>query len=252
MNVSFDFSGKVAIVTGGGRGLGHAIALGFAEAGAAVVVASRKLDNCTSVADQIREKGGRALATACHMGHPDEIDALMDATLSEFGRVDIVVNNAATSPAARPLTDCTPELFDKIFAINVRGPMQLASKAATWMSDNGGGAVINIISVGAFMPGPYIGLYCSSKAALHAMTRVMAKEWAGTGVRVNAVAPGPVMTDMVRAVGDETFIQAMIDSTVQKRIAEPAEIVPSVLLLASDAGSYMTGCTLTVDGGSTA
>jgi len=240
------------IVTGGGRGLGQAIALGFAEAGAAVVVASRKLDNCNSVAEQIRAKGGRALALACHMGHPDEIDALMDATLAEFGRVDIVVNNAATSPAARPLTDCTPELFDKIFAINVRGPMQLASNAAAWMSDNGGGSVINIISVGAFMPGPYIGLYCSSKAALHAMTRVMAKEWAASGVRVNAVAPGPVMTDMVRAVDNEAFIQAMIDSTEQKRIAEPAEIVPSVLLLASDAGSYMTGSTVTVDGGSMA
>ncbi len=252
MNVSFDFSEKVVIVTGGGRGLGQAIALGFARAGAAVVVASRKLDNCESVAEEIRTNGGRALATACHMGHPDEIDALMDATLAEFGRVDVVVNNAATNPAARPLTDCTPELFDKVFAINVRGPMQLASKAATWMSGNGGGSVINIISVGAFMPGPYIGLYCSSKAALHAMTRVMAKEWAASGVRVNAVAPGPVMTDMVRAVDNEAFIQAMIDSTEQKRIAEPAEIVPSVLLLASEAGSYMTGCTVTVDGGAMA
>jgi NAD(P)-dependent dehydrogenase (short-subunit alcohol dehydrogenase family) len=150
------------------------------------------------------------------------------------------------------LVDSTPELFDKIFAINVRGPMQLASKAAAWMSTNGGGSIVNIISVGAFAPGPYIALYCASKAALHAMTRAMAKEWAASGVRANAVAPGPVMTDMVRSVNDEAFIQAMVDSTEQKRIAEPEEIVPAVLLLASDAGSYMTGSTITVDGGSMA
>jgi NAD(P)-dependent dehydrogenase (short-subunit alcohol dehydrogenase family) len=252
MNDSFDLTGKVAIVTGGGRGLGHAIALGLADAGACVAIASRKKENCDAVAEEIRAKGGRCLAAACHMGHPDEIDALYEATLAEFGRIDIVVNNAATSPAARALVDSTPELFDKIFAINVRGPMQLASKAAAWMSTNGGGSIVNIISVGAFAPGPYIALYCASKAALHAMTRAMAKEWAASGVRANAVAPGPVMTDMVRSVNDEAFIQAMVDSTEQKRIAEPEEIVPAVLLLASDAGSYMTGSTITVDGGSMA
>ena len=130
--------------------------------------------------------------------------------------------------------------------------LQLASRAAAWMGANGGGSIVNIISIGAFAPGPYIALYCASKAALHSLTRTMAKEWAGMGVRANTVAPGPVMTDMVRAVGDEAFIQAMIDSTEQKRIADPEEVVPAVLLLASDAGSYMTGSTITVDGGSMA
>ena len=253
MQSSFDLSGKTAIVTGGGRGLGHAVALGLAAAGCNVAVASRKAENCEAAAGEIRALGRRAIGRACHMGRPDDVDALFDAALAEFGRVDVVVNNAATNPAARGIEDCTPELFDKVFAVNVRGPMQLAARAAGWMKANGGGSIVNVISVGAFLPGPFIGLYCSSKAALHALTRVMAKEWASDRVRVNAVAPGPVMTDMVRAVAsNEAFMQGMVDSTAMKRIAEPEEIVPSVLFLASDAASYMTGCTMTVDGGTMA
>jgi NAD(P)-dependent dehydrogenase (short-subunit alcohol dehydrogenase family) len=248
-----NLEGKVAIVTGGGRGLGRTIALELARAGADLAVASRKLENCESVAKEIRSLGRRALAGACHLGRPAEIDAFFDATLAELGRVDIVVNNSATSPAAAPLTAATPELFDKVYAVNVRGPLQLASRAASWMADHGGGAIVNVISVGAFKPGPFIGLYCSSKAALHTLTRVMAQEWAGSGVRVNAVAPGPVMTDMVRAIAhDQAFMDGMIDSTAMKRIADPAEIAPAVLFLVSDAASYVTGSTLTVDGGATA
>jgi NAD(P)-dependent dehydrogenase (short-subunit alcohol dehydrogenase family) len=251
--VSPDLSGKVAIVTGGGRGLGRSIALGLARAGADVVVCSRKLGSCEIAASEIRALGRRALAVACHMGHPAEIDVLFDRTIAELGRVDIVVNNSATSPAARPLTLSTPDLFDKVYAVNVRGPLQLASRAAQWMGDHGGGAIVNIISVGAFKPGPLIGLYCSSKSALHALTRVMAQEWSSLGVRVNALAPGPVMTDMVRGIAhDQAFMDGMINSTAMKRIADPEEIVPAVLFLVSDAASYMTGCALTVDGGATA
>jgi NAD(P)-dependent dehydrogenase (short-subunit alcohol dehydrogenase family) len=251
--VSPDLSGKVAIVTGGGRGLGRTIAMELARAGADVAICSRKVDNCHAAAADIRALGRRAFAAPCHMGHPDEIDAFFDAAVAELGRVDILVNNSATSPAAAPLTAATPELFDKVYAVNVRGPLQLAARAAAWMADHGGGAIVNVISVGAFKPGPFIGLYCSSKAALHALTRVMAQEWSGLGVRVNALAPGPVMTDMVRAVeSNQAFMDGMIDSTVMKRIATPDEIAPAVLFLVSDAASYMTGCTLTVDGGATA
>jgi len=251
--VSPDLSGKVAIVTGGGRGLGHSIALGLARAGADVAVCSRKLEACEAAASAIRGIGRRSLSASCHMGRPGEIDALFDRAIAELGRVDIVVNNSATSPAARPLTLSTPELFDKVFAVNVRGPLQLASRAAEWMGDHGGGAIVNVISVGAFKPGPMIGLYCSSKSALHALTRVMAQEWSSLGVRVNALAPGPVMTDMVRGIAhDQAFMDGMIGSTLMKRIADPEEIVPAVLFLVSDAASYMTGCTLTVDGGATA
>jgi NAD(P)-dependent dehydrogenase (short-subunit alcohol dehydrogenase family) len=252
-SVSPDLSDKVAIVTGGGRGLGRAIALGLARAGADVAICSRKIESCEDAAREIRALGRRAFASSCHMGHPTEIDAFFDAALAALGRVDIVVNNSATSPAARPLTLATPELFDKVYAVNVRGPLQLASRAAQWMGEHGGGAIVNIISVGAFKPGPLIGLYCSSKAALHALTRVMAQEWSVLGVRVNAIAPGPVMTDMVKAIShDEAFMSGMVGSTVMKRIADPEEIVPALLFLVSDAASYVTGTTINVDGGTLA
>lgn len=249
MNVTFDLTGKVAIVTGGGRGLGRAIALGLARSGADVTVCGRKLEACEDAAREIRDLGRRALPLSCHMGHPDEVDSVVERTIAELGRVDIVINNAATNPAARPLIAGTPDLFDKVYAVNVRGPLQLASKAAAWMADHGGGAVVNVISVGGLRPGATIGLYCSSKAALQSLTRVMAQEWAPLGVRVNALAPGPVSTDMVRAVEGTEFHRLMVEATSMKRIADPDEIVGAVLWLVSDASSYTTGSTIVCDGG---
>ena len=248
--VKFDLAGKVAIVTGGGRGLGRAISLGLAAAGADVTLCGRKVESCEDAAKEIRAMGRRALPLSCHMGHSDEVEAVLERTIAEFGRVDIVVNNAATNPAARPLIAGTPDLFDKVYAVNVRGPLHLACRAAAWMADHGGGAIVNVISVGALRPGPTIGLYCSSKAALQSLTRVMAQEWAPLGVRVNALAPGPVATDMVRAVEGTEFHRQMVESTAQKRIASAEEIVGSVLYLVSDASTYTTGSTLVVDGGS--
>lgn len=248
--VKFDLTGKVAIVTGGGRGLGRAISLGLAAAGADVALCGRKVESCEDAATEIRAMGRRALPLSCHMGRSEEVEAVFDRTLAEFGRVDIVVNNAATNPAARPLIAGTPDLFDKVYAVNVRGPLHLACRAAAWMADHGGGAIVNVISVGALRPGPTIGLYCSSKAALQSLTRVMAQEWAPLGVRVNALAPGPVATDMVRAVEGTEFHRQMVESTAQKRIAVAEEIVGSVLYLVSDASTYTTGSTLVVDGGS--
>jgi NAD(P)-dependent dehydrogenase (short-subunit alcohol dehydrogenase family) len=245
----FDLSGKTAIVTGGGRGLGRTIAVALAQAGADVSIGSRKLENCESAAAEIRGYGRRAVATACHVGKPGEVDRLFDATIAAFGRVDIVFNNAATSPAAHPLVAATSEVFDRVFAINVKGPLQLASRAAAWMGDHGGGVIVNVISVAAFKPGSTIGLYCASKAALYSLTRVMAQEWAPLGVRVNALAPGPVRTDMVKAVEGTGFHDAMVESTLMKRVAAPEELVESALFLASDASSYMTGQALVVDGG---
>jgi NAD(P)-dependent dehydrogenase (short-subunit alcohol dehydrogenase family) len=245
----FDLTGRVAIVTGGGRGLGKAIALGFAGAGADVVVASRKIENCEAVAREIEQAGRRALAVGCHIGRPDQIAALVESAYGAFGKVDIVVNNAAMSPGTQ-LHESSAELFQKTYATNTLGPMLLASQCAERMRDAGGGVVINVVTTGAFRPGAGLGLYCSSKAALHALTLVMAKEWAGWGVRVNEIAPGPFLTDMMApGVANPDFTARMYDSMLIKRIADPTEIVGAALYLASGASGFATGTTVTVDGG---
>jgi NAD(P)-dependent dehydrogenase (short-subunit alcohol dehydrogenase family) len=245
----FDLHGKVAIVTGGGRGLGKAIALGYADAGADVVVASRKLENCRDAAAEIEAKGRRALAVGCHVGRPDQIEALVASAYDTFGQVDIVVNNAAMSPGTM-LHESSAELFQKTYATNTLGPMLLASQCAGRMRETGGGAIVNVVTTGAFRPGAGLGLYCSSKAALHALTLVMAKEWAAWGVRVNEIAPGPFLTDMMGpGVASPEFTKRMYESMLIKRIADPSEIVGAALYLASDASGFATGTTVTVDGG---
>jgi NAD(P)-dependent dehydrogenase (short-subunit alcohol dehydrogenase family) len=245
-----ELSGKVALVTGGSRGLGRAMALGFARAGADVAVASRKLAACETVAKEIEGLGRKALAHAIHADRTDELDALLEATWDRFGRLDVIVNNAATNPGAGPLVDSTDALFDKVYGVNVKGPLHLAARAAQRMAEAGGGVVINVITQGAFKPGPGLGLYCSSKAALYALTKVMAQEWAPWKVRVNALAPGPFMTDMMKgAASIPGYLEMVRRSTVMKRIAEPDELVGAALFLASDASSYMTGQALVIDGG---
>jgi NAD(P)-dependent dehydrogenase (short-subunit alcohol dehydrogenase family) len=247
----FGLGGKVAIVTGGSRGLGKAIVLGLAHAGADVVVSSRALPACEAVAKQIEALGRRALAVACHLGRWDDIDALVERTYERFGRCDVLVNNAGVTQAPLPLAETSSEFFDEIYAVNVKGPMRLASLVAPRMGESGGGAIINVTSIGALKPGGNLGMYCSSKAALQALTRVMAEEWAPLGVRVNAIAPGPFMTDMMRELGERTpgFLEYAASVTLQSRIADPGEIVGAVLFLASDASSYVTAETLPVRGG---
>jgi len=243
-------SGKVALVTGGSRGLGRAMALGFARAGADVVIASRKLAACQAVAKEIEAQGRKALACAIHADRTAELDALLEASWNRFGRLDVLVNNAATNPAAGPLVDSTGALFDKVYGVNVKGPLHLAARAAQRMAEAGGGVVINVITQGAFKPGVGLGLYCSSKAALYALTKVMAQEWAPWNVRVNALAPGPFMTDMMKGGASiPGYLEMVRRSTVMKRIAEPEEIVAAALFLASDASAYMTGQALVIDGG---
>jgi NAD(P)-dependent dehydrogenase (short-subunit alcohol dehydrogenase family) len=248
----FDLTGRVAIVTGGSRGLGRAMARGFGAAGAKVVVASRKAEPCAAVAAEITEAGGQAIGVATHVGRTDELEALVARTVDEYGGIDIVVNNAA-NPLGGLVEEMTDLAFEKSFNANVRGPVTLCVKALDHLTASPHASVINVISAGAFGPGPGLSLYCSGKAALWSFTRVMAKEWADRGIRVNALAPGPFDTAMMEhTLSVPEIHQAIVDSTLLKRVADPDELIGAALFLASDASGYVTGSVIPVDGGITA
>ncbi len=246
-----NLEGKVALVTGGSRGLGRAMVLGLARAGADVVIASRKLDTCDAVAAEVRTLGRQALPFAAHAGQMESLDALLEATWQHFGKLDILINNAGTNPVTASLSDLTPELFQKVFEVNTKGPWYLASRAAPRMARHGGGSIINVLSVAGLKPPAYQGFYAATKSALHALTKVMAAEWAHLGVRVNALAPGNFHSDMFdnSAAQLPGFLEGSIASTLQKRVAETDEILGSVMYLASDMSSFTTGTTLVADGG---
>ncbi len=244
MDPLLDFSGKVALVTGGSRGLGRAMALGLAERGADLIIASRKLDNCERVADEVRRLGGRALAVAAHVGRWEQCDALIEAAYREFGRVDILINNAGMSPAC-PSHEVSERLFDAVLNLNFKGPFRLASQLGRRMAGAEGGVIINISSTGALMALPGVVPYAGAKAALNAMTVSLAAEY-GPKVRVNAISAGPFLTDAHPDWTDEVIAQ--IDNPAG-RPGQPREIVASALLLASDASSFTTGAVLRVDGG---
>ena len=243
--------GKVALVTGGSRGLGRAMVLGLAKAGADVVIASRKLESCEQVAEDVRAMGRRALPVSAHAGRMESLDALLDQTYDAFGRLDVLINNAGTNPVTAGLSDLTPELFQKVFEVNTKGPWYLASRAAPRMAAHGGGSIINVISVGGLKPPAYQGFYAGSKAALHAMTKVMAAEWASMGIRVNAIAPGSFHSDMLDAALKilPGYEEGSRNAALQKRIAETDEIIGPVMYLASDMSKFTTGATLVADGG---
>ncbi len=248
----FDLTGKVALVTGGTRGLGKAMARGLAEAGASLIVTGRKQASADEAAVELASVTGRScLGVACHMGDWEQIDALVERAYGELGRVDILVNNAGINPAFMPVAEITSEFFDKLYAVNVKGPMRLAARIAPRMGEAGGGSIVNIVTVGAYEGGPGIGAYSSSKAALLNFTKVMALEWAGLEVRVNALAPGPFLTDMMTGAAGNMpgFLEATANATLQKRIALPEELVGAVVFLASDASSFITGEDLRVAGG---
>ena len=243
--------GKVALVTGGSRGLGRAMVLGLAKAGADVVIASRKLESCEQVAEDVRAMGRRALPISAHAGRMESLDALLEQTYDAFGRLDVLINNAGTNPVTAGLSDLTPELFQKVFEVNTKGPWYLASRAAPRMAAHGGGSIINVISVGGLKPPAYQGFYAGSKAALHAMTKVMAAEWASMGIRVNAIAPGSFHSDMLDAALKilPGYEEGSRNASLQKRIAETDEIIGPVMYLASDMSKFTTGATLVADGG---
>jgi NAD(P)-dependent dehydrogenase (short-subunit alcohol dehydrogenase family) len=239
--------GRVAIVTGGSRGIGYAIALGFALAGAKVVVTSRKLDSCEAAVKRIEAKGGEALAVATHMGEIDQLENLVKVTVERFGGIDILVNNAATA-LALPFGQITPEGWEKSFGVNLRGPVFLTQAALPYLEKSEHASIINVSSAGAYLFSTYTHMYSAAKAALLAYTRSMAAEFAQRGIRVNAIAPGTIDTDMVRNNPPERQEQ-MAKASFLGRAAHPDEVIGLALYLASDASSFVTGTTINIDGG---
>jgi NAD(P)-dependent dehydrogenase (short-subunit alcohol dehydrogenase family) len=243
----FDLTGKVAVVTGGSRGLGRAMVLAFARAGADVMIVSRKIDACVELARMVEDTTGvRAVPYACHVGRWDELDGLVDAAWSHFGTVDVWVNNAGMSPLYDSLSGVTETLFDKTIGINFKGPFRLCALVGERMAAGTGGSVINVSSTGSIRPGPGIIPYAAAKAALNAMTSGFASAY-GPTVRFNVLMAGPFRTDATKDWGPDVT-EAMQAHALQ-RIGEPDEIVGTALYLASDASSYTTGATVRVDGG---
>jgi NAD(P)-dependent dehydrogenase (short-subunit alcohol dehydrogenase family) len=240
----FDLSGKIALVTGGSRGLGYQMVKAFAERGADCVIASRKLDNCEAVAEEVRSLGRRALAVQVHAAKWDSIDALIETVYAEFGRIDILVNNAGMSPAM-PSHEVNEQLFDSVLGLNFKGPFRLASQVAKRMADGDGGVIINVTSSGSLMPLPGVVPYGSAKAALNAMSRSLAAEY-GPKVRVNTLSPGPFLTDIAEAWAPEAREHV---PSASGRPGRPEEIVTAALFLASPASSFTTGAIVRVDGG---
>jgi len=242
----FELSNKIAVVTGGSRGLGREMVLAFAKAGADVVIASRKLEACQAVAKEVEALGRRALPVAAHVGTWSDNDMLCEAAHKEFGRVDILVNNAGMSPLAPSLSETSEALFDKVVDVNFKGPFRLSSLVGERMVVGAGGVIINLSSIAAFRPEPHTVPYSGAKAAVNAMTVALAKAFAPK-VRVNCIAPGPFLTD-VSTVWREN--KAYEQSIGLQRFGKPDEIVGTALYLASDASSYTTGEVIRVDGGS--
>ena len=245
----FDLEGRVAIVTGGTRGIGRAIAEGFVAAGARVVIASRKPDACADTERHLVEMGGEALGVPTHLGELPGLHELVERTIGRFGRLDIVVNNAATALSQR-VGEITPEAWEKSYAVNLRGPVFLVQEALPHLAKSPCAAVVNVISAGAFLFSAYTPMYAGAKAALMAFTRSMAADFAPRGIRVNALAPGTVDTDMVRANSPQAQ-QMMREASFMRRAADPDEMVGPALFLASDAASFVTGQVLIADGGLT-
>jgi NAD(P)-dependent dehydrogenase (short-subunit alcohol dehydrogenase family) len=246
----FDLTGKVALVTGGSRGLGRAMILAFAENGADVIIASRKLDSCEETAEEVRRRTGRkALAVACHVGEWEQVEQLAETAYAEFGKVDVLVNNAGMSPIYDHVKNVTEALYDKVLDVNLKGPFRLSAVVGTRMTEGEGGSIINVSSTASQHPGANVISYAAAKAGLNAMTIGFAKHFAPK-VRVNCIVPGPFLTDISKAWDLEAFHKNAKATIPLQRGGEPEEIVGAALYFASNASSFTTGAILTVAGGS--
>ncbi|GLQ31808.1 SDR family oxidoreductase [Litoribrevibacter albus] len=246
----FNLSGQVALVTGASRGIGESIAKTLAEAGAHVIVSSRKAESCQAVVEQITEAGGSAEAIACHIGEMEQIQATFAQIKEKHGKLDILVNNAATNPFFGHILDTDLSVFQKTVDVNIRGYFFMSVEAGKLMKEQGKGAIVNVASVNGVIPGHMQGIYSITKASVISMTKSFAKECAPLGIRVNALLPGLTDTKFASAITANPAIMKMaLEHVPMKRSADPDEMAGAVLFLASDAGSYTTGTCLNVDGG---
>ncbi|MEN9823694.1 MAG: hypothetical protein RLZ04_2120 [Actinomycetota bacterium] len=242
-----DLTDRIAIVTGGSRGLGREMALAFADHGAHVVIASRKIESCKAVAEEIRAKGRRALPIAYHAASWSDADRLAEAAYAEFGRVDILVNNAGMSPLYKSLDDVSEELFDKVIGVNLKGPFRLSSIIGTRMAAGEGGSIINVSSIASQQASPSEAPYGAAKAGINSLTQSLAAAF-GPRVRVNCIVPGPFLTDISKAWDLEAFNARAKSAFALGRGGLPHEVVGAALYFASDASSYTTGALLNIDG----
>lgn len=248
----FDLTGQVAIVTGSTRGLGRAIAEGFSRAGASVVITSRKQDRCDAVAAEISETADRdVVGLACHVGDWDAVPAFVEQVVSVCGRVDVLVNNAGINPTLQSVSTVELDLWRKIFSVNVEGALRMSQCVAPVMREGGGGSIVNIGSMEGYASTPISVAYGASKAALRHLTVSMANEWAGWGIRVNLLSPGPFATEMITAFEEQQpgTMALLAEGNTQKRVADVSEIVGPAIYLASRASTFVTGDDITVSGG---
>jgi NAD(P)-dependent dehydrogenase (short-subunit alcohol dehydrogenase family) len=248
----FDIKGKVAIITGASKGIGEAMATIFAEAGAKVIVSSRKQEAVDEVANALKEKGFEATGIACHVGEMSQLKVLVDKTIEIYGGIDILVNNAATNPVFGPVINTDEAAFDKIMQVNVKAPFELAKLCYPSMKARGGGSVINISSIGGLSPEPFLGIYSVSKSAVVMLTKVLAKEWGRDNIRANVICPGLIQTKFSEALWkNEEMLSKSIKHQPISRIGQPEDLAGVALFLASEASAYVTGAVYNVDGGYT-
>jgi len=248
----FDLKGKIALVTGASRGIGQSIAELLAEQGAHVIISSRRQEDCEQVADLIKAAGGSAQAMACHIGDLQQIETIFAQIQEQHGRLDILINNAATNPYFGHILDTGPDIFQKTVDVNIRGYFFMSVEAGKLMRENGGGNIVNTASVNALQPGQMQGIYSITKAAVVNMTRAFAKECAQFNIRCNAILPGLTKTKFAGALFEnEKFYRHAVSNIPMRRHAEPKEMAGTVLYLVSDASSYTTGEIIVVDGGLT-
>lgn len=246
----FRLDGRVAIVTGATRGIGLAIATSLADAGARLVVSSRKAEHVDAAVHELRATGAEVVGVVSNMGKAADAHELAARAVEHFDGIDIIVNNAATNPVFGPLQQASDELFDKIMAVNVKGPLELCRTAHSVMAARGGGAIVNISSIGGVSPEPGLGLYSVSKAALISLTKVMAQEWGADGIRANVICPGLIRTKFSQALWqDEQIATQLLGQQPIQRIGEPEDIAGLALFLASDASAYCTGGVYMAEGG---